>query len=46
MHKAYYIIEEIVAAGHIQESDKKGILKSLQLQDSLLHEEKEEEYNK
>lgn len=45
VHKAYYIIEEIVAAGYIQESDKKGILKSLQLQDSLLHEEKEEEYN-
>ena len=44
-HKAYYIIEEIVAAGYIQESDKKGILRSLQQQDSMLVEEKEEEYN-
>ena len=43
--KAYYIIEEILAAGYIQESDKKGILKSLQAQDSMLQEEKDEEYN-
>ena len=44
-HKAYYIIEEILAAGYIQESDKKGILKSLQAQESMLVEEKDEEYN-
>ena len=44
-HKAYYIVEEILAAGFIQESDKKGILRSLQQQDSLLQEEKEIEYN-
>ena len=44
-HKAYYIIEEILAAGYIQESDKKSIIKNLQLQDSQLHEEKEIEYN-
>jgi len=55
-HKAYYIIEEIISAGYIQESgktyvfiinyiDKKTILKSLQTQDSLLEEEKEEDYN-
>jgi len=44
-HKAYYIIEEILAAGFIQESDKKCIIKNLQLQDSQLHEEKEIEYN-
>ena len=44
-HKAYYIVEEIISAGYIQESDKKGILKSLQAQDSLLQEEKDEEYN-
>ena len=42
-HKAYYIVEEILAAGFIQESDKKSIIKNLQLQDSQLHEEKEEE---
>ena len=45
VHKAYYIIEEIAAAGYIEERDKKGVLKYLQQQDSLLHEEKEEEYN-
>ena len=51
-HKAYYIIEEILSAGHIQESgivlinlDKRAIMKSLQTQDSMLEEEKEEEYN-
>jgi len=44
-HKAYFIIEEILAAGFIQESDKKAIMRSLQNQDSLLEEEKEEEYN-
>jgi len=44
-HKAYYIVEEIIASGFIQESDKKSILKNLQLQDSQLQEEKEEEYN-
>ncbi len=44
-HKAYYVIEEIIAAGYVQESDKKAILKALQQQDSLLHEEKEIEYN-
>ena len=44
-HKAYYIIEEIIAAGYIQESDKKCILKSLKDQDSLLQEEKEIDYN-
>ena len=44
-HKSYYIVEEILAAGFIQESDKKSIIKNLQLQDSQLHEEKEIEYN-
>ena len=44
-HKAYYIIEEIIAAGYIQESDKKCILQSLKQQDSLLEEEKEIDYN-
>ena len=44
-HKAYYIVEEIVSAGYIQESDKRAIMKSLKTQDSMLEEEKEEEYN-
>ena len=44
-HKAYYIIEEIIAAGYIQESNKKTILEALKQQDSLLQEEKEIDYN-
>lgn len=44
-HKAYYIIEEILSAGIIQESDKKAIMKLLTSQDEKLVEEKEEEYN-
>jgi AP-1 complex subunit sigma 1/2 len=50
--KAYYIVEEILLAGHIQESgmcvfniDKRAIMKSLQTQDSMLEEEKEDDYN-
>ena len=44
-HKAYYIIEEILSAGIIQESDKKAIIQLLNSQDEKLEEEKEEEYN-
>ena len=44
-HKAYYIIEEILSAGIIQESDKKAIMKLLTSQDEKLVEEKEEDYN-
>ena len=43
--KAYYIIEEILSAGIIQESDKKAIYQLLTSQDEKLEEEKEEEYN-
>jgi hypothetical protein len=38
-------MEEILSAGHFQEPDKRAIMKSLQTQDSMLEEEKEEEYN-
>ncbi|MCQ2820816.1 MAG: hypothetical protein MJ252_26450 [archaeon] len=44
-HKAYYIIEEILSAGYIQEVDKKVISKLLTAQDEKLEEEEEEEYN-
>ena len=43
--KAYYIIEEILSAGIIQESDKKAIYQLLTSQDEKLEEEKEEEHN-
>ena len=44
-HKAYYIIEEILSAGYIQESDRAEIHRLLTKQDLMLEEEKEEEYN-
>jgi AP-1 complex subunit sigma 1/2 len=43
-HKAYYIIEEILSGGNIQESDRKEIYKILSEQDAKLNEEKEEDY--
>ena len=43
-HKAYYIIEEILSGGNIQESDGKEIQKILTEQDTKLNEEKEEDY--
>ena len=43
-HKAYYIIEEILSGGNIQESDRKEIQKILTEQDTKLNEEKEEDY--
>ena len=44
-HKAYFVIEEIVSAGFLQESDKKAIIQALKGLDNLLKEEKEIEYN-
>ena len=43
-HKAYYIIEEILSGGNIQESDRKEIYRILTEQDVKLNEEKEEDY--
>lgn len=55
-HKAYFIFEELIMSGYIQESsksylynynilkDKKAIKKSLDIIDSMLEEEKEDEY--
>ena len=40
-HKAYFVIEEIVSAGFLQESDKKAIIQALKGLDNLLKEEKE-----
>ena len=44
-HKAYFVVEEIISAGYMQESDKKAILQSLKGLNNLLKEEKEIEYN-
>lgn len=43
--KAYYIIEEILSGGFLQETDRKEIQKLLTIQDSKLKEEVEEDYN-
>ena len=44
-HKAYFVVEEIISAGYMQESDKKATLQSLKGLNNLLKEEKEIEYN-
>ena len=52
-HKAYYLLEEIVLSGYMQESsnwlintaDKKAIKRTIENIDSMLVEEKEEEYS-
>lgn len=52
-HKAYYLLEEIVLSGYMQESskwlintaDKKAIKRTIETIDSMLVEEKEEEYS-
>ena len=44
-HKAYFILEEIMLAGYMQESNKRAIKRTLEVIDSMLVEEKEEEYN-
>ena len=42
--KAYYIIEEILSGGLIQETDRNEIQKLLSIQDMRLKEEPEEDY--
>ena len=41
-HKAYYLLDEIIIAGHIQESSKKVVLKAVAGQESLIDEASEE----
>ena len=44
-NKAFFLLEEILLAGYMQESNKQSIKKSLEVIDSMLIEEKEEEYS-
>ena len=44
-NKAFFLLEEILLAGFMQESNKQSIKKSLEVIDSMLVEEKEEEYS-
>mmetsp|Transcript_14336 Transcript_14336/g.12167 ORF Transcript_14336/g.12167 Transcript_14336/m.12167 type:complete len:160 (-) Transcript_14336:224-703(-) len=41
-HKAYYILDEILLAGQIQESSKKSILKAISGQEALMDESAED----
>lgn len=41
-HKAYYILDELVIAGEIQESSKKTVARLISAQDSLVEAAKEE----
>ena len=36
--KAYYILEEMIMAGHIQESSKKIVLKAIASQEAMVQE--------
>jgi AP-1 complex subunit sigma 1/2 len=45
-HKAYYILDEIMLAGHIQESSKKLVLKAVTNQEALIDDCLEEGGNK
>ena len=44
-HKAYYLLDEIIIAGHIQESSKKVVLKAVSGQESLIDEYDEKKKN-
>ena len=41
-HKAYYLLDELILAGYIQESSKKTIIKSVTGQEELIEESIEE----
>ncbi len=45
-HKVYYILDEILMAGHIQESSKKVVLKAVAGQESLIEEAADEKFKK
>ena len=41
-HKAYYILDELLMAGYVQESSKKSILKAVSGQEALIEESLED----
>lgn len=42
-HKAYYILDELILAGEIMESSRKGIHRVVAAQDQLMEDYKDEE---
>lgn len=42
-HKAYYILDELILAGELQETSKKNVLKNVAQQDALEEIEADEE---
>jgi len=42
-HKAYYILDELVIAGELQESSKKAVLKVVTAQDEMMDENKQKD---
>eukprot|EP01017_Pseudomicrothorax_dubius_P016567 TRINITY_DN1878_c0_g1_i2.p1 TRINITY_DN1878_c0_g1~~TRINITY_DN1878_c0_g1_i2.p1 ORF type:complete len:154 (+),score=43.17 TRINITY_DN1878_c0_g1_i2:132-593(+) len=42
-HKAYYILDEIILSGHLEESSKKSILKAVKTHEELIEENTEEQ---
>eukprot|EP00919_Chromeraceae_sp_WS-2016_P037002 GHVR01088055.1.p1 GENE.GHVR01088055.1~~GHVR01088055.1.p1 ORF type:complete len:164 (+),score=26.89 GHVR01088055.1:46-537(+) len=40
-HKAYYILDEVIIAGELQESSKKSVLRVISAQDALMEESKD-----
>ena len=45
LHKAHYIIEEMMISGYVQDTDRTIIKSHLLAQDEAIVEEKEDEYN-
>lgn len=45
-HKAYYILDEIIIAGHMQESGKKSILKQITGQEAIMEDNNEDPVQK
>ena len=42
-HKAYFILDELILAGELQETSKKSVLRTIAQQDALEEVEAEEE---
>jgi AP-1 complex subunit sigma 1/2 len=45
-HKAYYLLDEILIAGHIQESSKKVVLRAVTEQENLIDEANDDKVKK
>lgn len=42
-HQAYYLLDELIIAGELQESSKKAVLRVCAAQDALMEENKDAE---